>query len=155
MNQAHLLKELGNVGRSVERLLGLLPEDRLDWRPRENMRNLLQLANHLSQVPAVDLAILQGASHEQVQELERRLARSTPGELILVWRNGVDAVGAFYASLSAEQFENQVGKAFYGHEATLSEWLLEIVTHTYHHRAQLFTYLKIMGLPVDMSTLYG
>lgn len=155
VNQEHLLTELQNVGRSVERLLGLMPVDRLDWRPRENMRTLLELANHLAQIPAVDLAILQASSQETVRGLEARLSRAEPAEIAVVWRGGVEAVEAFFRPLTAEQFENQVGKAFYGHEATLAEWLLEIVTHTYHHRAQLFTYLKLMGLPVDMFTLYA
>jgi len=39
--------------------------------------------------------------------------------------------------------------------APLWSWLLDIITHSYHHRAQLFTYLKQLGLPVDMATLYG
>ncbi|MDQ7825218.1 MAG: hypothetical protein RDV48_20620 [Candidatus Eremiobacteraeota bacterium] len=61
----------------------------------------------------------------------------------------------FYGALTPEQYRNGIGRAFYGHEATLPEWLLEIITHGYHHRSQLFTYLKILGSPVDMSTLYS
>jgi len=155
MNQEHLLRELQNVGRSVERLFSLLPADRLEWRPQENMRTLLELANHLAQVPSVDLKILQGAAQPEVQGLERALTRGDAGALTEVWRHGVEAVAAYYGPLTAERFMTETGKAFYGHEATLSEWLLEIITHTYHHRAQLFTYLKLMGLPVDMFTLYA
>lgn len=155
MNQEHLLTELHNVGRSVEKLIGLMPAEQLDWRPRENMRTLLELANHLAQVPSVDLKILQGAAQPEVQALEASLCQHSPDEIISVWRNGVSAVESFFRPLSADQFMHQTGKAFYGHEAALHEWLLEIITHTYHHRAQFFTYLKLMGLPVDMFTLYA
>lgn len=67
----------------------------------------------------------------------------------------MQAAAEYFGSLSPEQFQTQVGKAFYGHAAPMHEWLLEIITHSYHHRAQLFTYLKLLGRPVDMFTLYA
>ena len=155
MNQQHLLEGLNSVGPSAERLFSLLPADKLEWRPRENMRTLMEVANHLAQVPAIDLFILEGASQEAVQERERELRRAAPAELAAVWRGGVGAVSAFYGGLSDTEFMTREGKAFYGHVAPLWSWLLDIITHSYHHRAQLFTYLKELGLPVDMATLYG
>lgn len=154
MNQQHLLKGLTDLTKSIDRLFGLIPADQLEYRPRENMRTLMELANHLAQVPAVDLAILQGKSQEEVRELERRLTRATPAELTAVWQEGVQAVAGYFAALTPEQFLTLEGEAFYGHAAPMHEWLLEIITHSYHHRSQVFTYLKIMGLPVDMFTLY-
>ncbi|HYG57721.1 MAG TPA: DinB family protein [Symbiobacteriaceae bacterium] len=154
MNQQDLLKALSQLNGSLDELFGHIQPDQVDWRPRENMRTLLELANHLAQVPAVDLKILQGGSEEEVRALEASQYRYGPAELIHVWRTGLDAVAEFYGALSPEQYEQQVGKAFYGHTAPLSEWLLEIITHSYHHRAQFFTYLKMLGRPVDMFTLY-
>ena len=154
MNQQDLMKAVTQLNGSLEELFAQIQPDQLDWRPHENMRTVMELANHLAQVPSVDLKIMQGGTEAEVRALEASLRRSSPSELTHVWRSGVGAVAEFYAGLTPEQFETQVGTAFYGHAMPLSEWLLEIITHAYHHRAQLFTYLKMLGRPVDMFTLY-
>lgn len=154
MNQQDLMKALTQLNGSLEELFNQIQPEHLDWRPHEHMRTVMELANHLAQVPSIDLKILQGGTEAEVRALEGSLRRSTPAELVHVWRAGVGAVAEFYGGLSAEQFESQVGTAFYGHAMPMSEWLLEIITHGYHHRAQLFTYLKMLGRPVDMFTLY-
>lgn len=154
MHQHDLLKGLLQLNGSIEELFNQIPSEQQSWRPRENMRSIAELANHLAQVPAIDLRIIQGTPEAQVRAVEAQLQQAEPEELFGVWARGVQSVSEFYAALSPEQFQTQVGKAFYGHEAPLQEWLLEIITHAYHHRAQLFTYLKQMGRPVDMFTLY-
>lgn len=154
MDQQDLLKALEQLNGSIEELINQIPIDRLDWRPHEKMRTVEELANHLVQIPAIDLQILQGGTQEEVRAMEGHLHQSDPAELLAVWQGGVQAVREFFLPLTPDQFRSQVGKAFYGHEAPLQEWLLEIITHAYHHRAQLFTYLKLLGRPVDMFTLY-
>jgi uncharacterized damage-inducible protein DinB len=155
MNQQTMLKALTHLSGSLEELFSQVQPEHLNWRPRENMRTLLELANHLAQIPSVDLKILQGGTEAEVRALEQALYRREPSAWIAVWKDGVDAVSRFYESLTPEAFAHDVARAFYGHAAPLSEWLLEIITHAYHHRAQLFTYLKILGYPVDMFTLYA
>jgi uncharacterized damage-inducible protein DinB len=155
MNQETLLKVLTQLNGSMEELFAQIQPEHTEWRPRENMRSMLELANHLAQVPTVDLKIMQQGTEQEVRALEVSLHRSNPAELIHVWRSGLGAVVEFYGTLTPEQFDQQMGTAFYGHSAPLSEWLLEIMTHSFHHRAQLFTYLKQVGRPVDMFTLYA
>jgi uncharacterized damage-inducible protein DinB len=86
MNQQALRKTQSQLNGSLEELFTQIQPDHLQWRPRENMRTLMELANHLAQLPSIDL---------------------------------------------------------------------KIITHAYHDRAQLFTYLKVLGRPVDMFTLYA
>ncbi|SIT09231.1 DinB family protein [Kroppenstedtia eburnea] len=46
-------------------------------------------------------------------------------------------------------------RPFYAdHALTQAKWLTEIVTHIFHHRAQLLNYLKELGHPVNMFDLY-
>ncbi|WP_371268621.1 DinB family protein [Bacillus licheniformis] len=46
-------------------------------------------------------------------------------------------------------------KPFYLDEGmTQSRWLTETLTHIFHHRAQLFNYLKQLGYDVNMFDLY-
>jgi uncharacterized damage-inducible protein DinB len=154
MHQQNLVKGLQQLSGSLEELFSQIQTD-TTWRPRENMRTLLELANHLAQIPALDLAILQGSSEPAVRAMESTLTVLDPSELIHTWHLGLARVTEYFNGLTEEEFEQKVSTAFYGHKATQAEWLLEIITHTYHHRAQLFTYLKLLGRPVDMFTLYA
>lgn len=153
MNQHLLLGNLEWLGGSLQKLFAQIQQGG-GFRPRDNMRTVLELANHLAQIPAIDLAILQSATEPEIRALEAKLQTNDPEALFQVWSDGVAAVKAHFSTMDATTLATQKGKAFYGHEATMAEWLLEIVTHTYHHRAQLFTYLKELGRPIDMFTLY-
>lgn len=154
MNQQDMLKALLQLNGSLEELFAQIQPDQLDWRPRENMRSMMELANHLAQIPAVDLKILQEGTEPEIRALEARLHRTNPAELMQVWRDGLASLTEFYLGLTPEQLEQKTGKSYYGHEAPMAQWLLEIITHSFHHRAQLFNMLKMLGRPVDMFTLY-
>ncbi len=59
------------------------------------------------------------------------------------------------SGLSEHDFLHKQSKPFYmEHGSTQAKWLVEIVTHAFHHRAQLFTYLKESGLAITMFDLY-
>lgn len=155
MDQQDLFRELQGLRRSLAKLLPELPPHAEDWRPDDRMRTAWELANHLVQIPAVDTAIAQEKVQAEIQQLERELTTNTVEGLLAVWDRGIAAAETHFNALSPDQFETVETTAFYGHGMKAKEWLLEIVTHTYHHRAQLFTYLKLKGRPVDMSYLYA
>jgi len=149
-----LLEELRKITENCCRLLSLAREEHLDYRPQEGMRSLRELANHLAQVPAVDLTILKGATEKEVQEAERSLDRSDPAGWQEVLRDGQKELYRYIERLSLDEYENNSGTAFYGRTQTNAQWLLEIITHLYHHRAQFFMYLKLNGYDVSTKTLY-
>ncbi len=154
MNQQDLFSELDALRRSLARLLPELPPKAEDWRPRENMRSLWELAHHLVQIPATDTLIAKEAAQAQVRALEAELSAQTPEALLAIYDRGVQDARRHFGPMSPADFEGKLTKAFYGHSMPAKGWLMEIVTHTYHHRAMLFTCLKIHGRPVDMSYLY-
>lgn len=65
-----LLEELGVAVRTTKGLLARVTPEQWDFRPADNMRSLAELANHLAQIPLIDLAILQEKSEEEVRRLE-------------------------------------------------------------------------------------
>ena len=154
MNQKDLFAELDALRRSLAKLLPELPPRSEDWRPRENMRSLWELALHLVQIAAVDTLIAQERTQAEVRALEAELVASTPEGLLAIYDRGVEEAKRLFDPMSAADFEGRTSKAFYGHAMPAKGWLLEIVTHSYHHRAMLFTCLKLHGRPVDMSYLY-
>jgi uncharacterized damage-inducible protein DinB len=153
--RALLLAELEWISGNCQRLIRMVKPEHLDYRPFPEMRSLLELLNHLAQIPAIDLLILRGAAEGEVQKAEQAWFRNTPDEAADALRQGSLALREYIDKLSLDQFENESGTAFYGRTQTNAKWLLEIVTHLYHHRAQLHMYLKLNGYPVNTRTLYG
>ncbi|MDR6225748.1 DinB family protein [Desmospora profundinema] len=150
-----LLDELSLGIRTTRHLLNQVEADDWEYRPREGMRTLLELAQHLCQIPAVDLAIMQEHSQTQVQELEVQLAADTAEKLGSIMERGFRELSDYMESLDPDTFLHHETKAFYADHGTPQvRWLLEVVTHVFHHRAQLFQYLKERGHPVNMFDLY-
>ena len=149
-----LLEELKRISENCCHILSLAKEEHFDYRPRDGMRSLTELANHLAQIPSVDLTILKGAKESEVQDKERELDRPDPAGWCEVLREGQKELHRYMERPSLDEYENNSGTAFYGRTQTNAQWLLEIITHLYHHRAQFFMYLKLNGYDVDTRTLY-
>lgn len=153
-----LFSEWDVAVRTISNLLTKVQEKDWDYRPRENMRTLLELANHLVQIPAVDLAIGKEKNEQEIRHLENELQAGSAEELIKVLRNGYQDFKAYYESLSETDFFVKKSKPFYfgehmeGH--TQVKWLTESTTHIFHHRGQFFNYLKELGYEVNMFDLY-
>ena len=151
-----LYEELELITRTTANLLEKIAPEDWDFRPQENMRSLKELACHLVAIPAVDLLILQEKSQEEVHELE---AQIEAGENRHAWiqsmQSGVEELKQYMDNLSDEDFLQRKTKPFYlDHGTVQAKWLIEIVTHAQHHRAQLFTYMKTKGYDVNMFDLY-
>jgi len=149
-----LLAELERIARSCCHIARLARPDDYEFAPVRGMRTLFELSNHLAQIPLVDLRILSGAKQEEIRELEESLTRENVEGWCELLREGYSEVRRYMENLTFDAYENSSGTAFYGRTQTNSQWLLEIVTHLYHHRSQLFTYLKLLGYPVNTKTLY-
>jgi len=149
-----LLNELDWIVKNCCALLKLIKPADLDWRPADNFRTLAELANHLGQITAVDYRIIKGDGEMEIERLEQSLARENPAELAKVMQDGAVDIRRFMERLNFDEYENGSATAYFGRTQTHARWLLEIVTHIYHHRSQLFMYLKLQGYEVSTRDLY-
>lgn len=147
MDRTDLFEQFHALRRSLVLIFAELPEE--DWRPRDDMRSLWEVANHLAQVPSIDTLIARGMDEATVHRAQEVAAVRSTEALLTQWDRGVTELEAFYGGLTEAEFEEQLGTAFYGHSAAFKTWLLETVTHCHHHRAQLFNYLREFGLPLN------
>ncbi|MBU5212282.1 DinB family protein [Heyndrickxia oleronia] len=153
-----LFSELYVAVRTTKELLKKVTEEDFSFQPNDKMRSLLEQANHLVQIPFIDLAIGQEKSEEEIRELEKKLYSNDVYELGTVMETGFNELKNYYESMSEEEFVGKVTKPFYftpdmeGH--TQAKWLIEITTHAFHHRGQLFNYLKELNKEVNMFDLY-
>lgn len=152
-----LFEELELIVRTSSNLIGKISPEHWDYRPAHNMRSLQELVYHLVSVPATDLLILQEKSEAEIRELEASIAANgvDKDKLIFWMTKGLADVKSYMNGLTDEEFMQKKTKPFYlEHGSTQAKWLIEIVTHAQHHRAQMFNYLKAQGYEVSMFDLY-
>lgn len=161
MNEAlqirdHLLNELETGVRTGEVLIRLIRPEDWSYRPQENMRSLAELVRHVALVPRSDLAIMQEAGAEEVGAIEESLNDNfDPESLAAALRESFDLYKAYLLSLEPEDLMNRSTKAFYAEQGhTQIQWQIETLTHLFHHRSQLYNYLKQRGHDLHFSMLY-
>jgi uncharacterized damage-inducible protein DinB len=152
----HLLHELEHGVVTTRRLLELVKPEQWDYRPRDNMRTLLELAHHLVTIPGSDLVIMQEKGMEDVRKAEAVVAGvRDPMQLAAAMERLFGELKTYFESLDDDAFLNKETKAFYKEEPTAqAKWLIETTTHVYHHRSQLYSYLKQLGHDIQFFILY-
>ncbi len=140
-------------------VLAAAKEVDLNYSPYEGMRPLIDLANHLTQIPLIDLKFYskEFKAFEEVQECEKKMHRSDIPSLLDVFDEGVQSVKKYIEGLSDDEILEKNLKAFYedGPEKNWAHYIPEITTHLAMHKMQLWMYLKLAGAPVSMWTYYG
>jgi hypothetical protein len=58
------------------------------------------------------------------------------------------------ASVSEDEFSNKIITVPWGWKSKMEKMALDLREHFTNHKMQLFTYLKLLGLPVNTETLY-
>lgn len=140
--------------KTSQALVGQIRSEHWDYRPQENMRSLQELAHHLVMIPETDLAIMQEKDQEVVQQIEGRDLPDTTA-MSEAMEQGLGRLKDYFYSLSDPDFLQKETKPFYLETgSTQAKWLVETTTHIFHHRAQLFNYMKQLGYEISMFDLY-
>ena len=147
--------------RPTETLIRMVPADKLDWRPGPAFMSLGQLVNHLSEPIGDGLRCLitdqWPFTQEQMEEgmklenlpscnVEQALERLAKDRAML--REVLDG-------LSEEDFAEKSVSTPWGWKGKLETTAILFREHFTNHKMQLFTYLKLLGFPVNTGTLYG
>ncbi len=131
----------------------------LSFTPKDEMRPLIDLTNHLAQIPIIDFKFFtkEFESFEQVRAMEKDLRQDTIENMLTAYDQGIESIKEHISKLSDEQALENNMKAFYqdGPDKNWAHYLPEITTHLAMHKMQLWMYLKLAGAPVSMWTYYG
>jgi uncharacterized damage-inducible protein DinB len=130
----------------------------MEYTPKEGMRTLRELANHLAQIPHLDPAMYakEIADVEQARAREKELNREDLDGILAVFDEGVQAVKQRFSGMTEKEFFAKTLKPFY--EKTAKNWayyIPEFICHIAMHKMQLWMYQKLAGVKVDMMTYYG
>jgi uncharacterized damage-inducible protein DinB len=153
-----LIEELELAVKTSINLILRIEDRQWNYRPKENMRSLVELVHHLVSIPLSDLTcLMEEKSEKEYRKIELDIEEiRDPAKLGTQMQTNFEKLKEYTLALSDDDLMNKITKPFYfeqgGHIQI--KWLMEIVTHTYHHRAQLFNYLKQLDHDINMFDLY-
>lgn len=133
---------------SIIELLSYVETKNLTFCPVEGKRNLGQLCAHLSLICSADLQILQEATMEELERFYFEHEAQTKEEWIIALKQGYEELKNYYSSLDDLTDETT---SYWGTTYSYFEWLLEILVHLQHHRAQLHQYLLLQNGDVKVT----
>lgn len=130
-----------------------------DFVPVKGMRSLIDLVNHLSQIPHLDPAVYSSklGSNEAIQKREKELRRTDISDALHVFDESVENTEKRFRRMTDEDFLKKNLQPFYesGSSKNWAYYIPEMTRHIAMHKMQLWMYLKLSGLDVDMMTYYG
>jgi uncharacterized damage-inducible protein DinB len=140
---------------SLRRLLELVPEDRLDWRPHAKSRTLGELATHLAELPRWGMRF---ASENWQIGSEKPPAMRTAAEFLARFDENVSGSRATIAATGDDVMAGEFsvirpdGQVFFRlpRRKVLRVFLLN---HIIHHRGQFTVYLRLNDVP--LPSVYG
>jgi uncharacterized damage-inducible protein DinB len=154
-----LLKVFEHEAQQARCVLAVIKDTDLEFTPKEGMRSLGAMANHLAQIPLLDPSMYaqEIADVKQAQAREKKLNRDTLEGMLVVFDEGIEAVKARFAGMSEKEFFANTLKPFYeqGDAKNWAYYMPEFITHIAMHKMQLWMYLKLAGAEVNMMTYYG
>ena len=151
-----MLQELEQEAQTTRKVLALVPDDKLTWKPHAKARTLGQLALHIATVPGAVAELAASSTQAQVPNFTDP-SPQTAAELI----STLDA--------SISKAKNALSKLDDG--AIMETWRLKrgdkevfslprvaflrsvMLNHWYHHRGQLSVYLRELDIP--LPSIYG
>ena len=146
--------------RPTEKLIRMVPEDKINWAPGPTFMNTGQVLGHLSEGIGGGLEMLLTGKWPSAQEMEEgmkleNLPSCNPQEALDKLEKDKKILRQVLDGVSEEDFANKVVSVPWGWNAKMERMAINFLGHFTNHKMQLFTYLKLLGLPVNTETLYG
>jgi uncharacterized damage-inducible protein DinB len=124
---------------SVESVLQLInriePVD-LDFRIHEEKKSIGELVQHLSELIEADLLISKGTSQEEMNLYYESNKCHSIEDMKNLLKKGFSYLESVYLIMNEEELKEEI-ESYWGVKYSRFEWLLEILVHFTHHRAQL------------------
>ena len=151
-----MLQELDQETQTTRKVLALVPDDKLTWKPHAKARTLGELALHIATVPGAVAELAASSTEAQVPNFTDP-SPQTAAELI--------------STLDASISKAKYALSELDDGAIMEVWRLKrgdkevfalprvaflrsvMLNHWYHHRGQLSVYLRELNIPIP--SIYG
>lgn len=149
----------------IDRLISLIPEDKLDWSPAQDsapvvsLLRLDELLGHLLDCLAGVCAVLYAINPERMAHLAKLREQPTnhrcqPEEACRRIRSYAACIEEGFALITDEDLRRRLPTVFVAEGEAALTLLLGNLEHIINHKYQLFFYLKLLGVPVGTKDLY-
>ncbi len=135
-----LISNWNRIHKDTSRVLRVAPDDKLDWRPKEDMFTMRELIGHISQA---ELVLVRSALAGSTQKIPFDFSRSA-AEIAGAFDSQHDELAREVATLTAEQLREEI--EFHGKTLRRGVLLAFVTEHEIHHRGQLYTYYRLAGI---------
>ncbi len=143
--------------RPAEALIKMVPADKLDWKPGPNFMTMGQLICHLSGGIGEELGMMINNSWPKMETMD-------PAQMVHPSCNVAEALAKLekdkktlrevLEGVSEKDFAEKIVSTPWGWKFKMEKMALNFRDHFITHKMQLFTYLKLLGFPVNTETLY-
>lgn len=150
-----ILAELDQEAEATRRLLEIVPEEKLTWRPHPKAMSLGQLALHIAGTQG---GVAEGTLNETAERpIFNHPEASTRQEIVAAFDESLKKAKEIVSATSDEQALAE-WKIVDGDKVVLAMpriafWRTVMLNHVYHHRGQLSTYLRQLDIP--LPSVYG
>jgi uncharacterized damage-inducible protein DinB len=138
------------VRTATRRLVTLVPDEHLDYRPRDNMFSMRELLNHFAWAESMTRNGILEDRWAADSEEQRNSRDEILAALDASFTRTQESIREFPEGKFLNKDVHPPGQPVIKAEVAF----LGLILHEVHHRTQLFLYLKTLGLPVDSSTLF-
>jgi uncharacterized damage-inducible protein DinB len=151
-----LLPEFDSEFASTRKILALVPDDKLTWKPHEKSMALGRLAWHVSDFPSWCAETLKKDflefSPEDGPKMANEWKDKTREKILERFDADIKVAREALSSTSDEKWP-QPWKMLWGGQAVIDEprrdvYRRVVMNHMVHHRAQLGVYLRLNGIPI-------
>jgi uncharacterized damage-inducible protein DinB len=151
-----ILMEMDQEAEITKRLLDIIPEDKLSWRPHPKAKSLGELAMHLATLQR-GVAELGQPDTAEVPNFPPDPEASNRAQILDTFAESLqkakDIVAATdNARVMAEWKLTKDGSTILA-MPRIALWRSILLNHNYHHRGQLSTYLRTLDVP--LPSIYG
>lgn len=145
------LDYLPRIRKRTQRIVDLVPDDRLDWRPDPDAFSFADLLRHLAALERYMFAENVRGRPSRYPGHGPELAEG-PEEVRALWRRCRREALALYGELTDADLERPCTTPA-GAELRTWKWLRAMIEHEVHHRGQLYLMLRMVS--VETPPLYG
>jgi len=134
------VRNWNRIHTDTSRVLRAAPDEKLDWRPKDDMFTMRELIGH---IPQAELVLVRSALAGSTQKLPFDFSR-TADEIANAFDSQHDQLAREVSTLTPEQWKEEV--EFHGKKLRRGVLLSFVTEHEIHHRGQLFTYYRLAGI---------
>lgn len=150
-----LLADFGSESEKTRRILTLLTDSALDWRPHPRSMTLGRLGTHLTEIPRWGESILRRS--EVVASDSEPIVLSSSATILDRFDSACDSFALRLAAATDQELSEKwryTRDGIVEHELSKLDALREfVVRHQVHHRGQLTVYLRLLEVPLPQT--YG